>query len=135
MQVLANNMAAALRLFIGFFRQVIPLYVITLWLESILTTMSRLSSKLPPNGNEALGHDTRCIFSCTFNAWEMLISTNVWYVKNTCTNCHDNVYISILHLSRLELRCKLQQKLCDMAFTIIMAFSTRRMRFLVAHPG
>ena len=31
-QVLANNMAAALRLFMGFFREVIPLYVITLCL-------------------------------------------------------------------------------------------------------
>ena len=33
-QVLANNMAAALRLFMGFFRKVIPLYAITLCLEA-----------------------------------------------------------------------------------------------------
>ena len=33
--------------------------------------------------------------------------TNVWYVKNLLANCEGNMYLPILHLSRVELRCKL----------------------------
>ena len=37
--------------------------------------------------------------------------TNVWCVKNIMANCHGNMYLPILHLSRVELHCKLQEKL------------------------
>ena len=36
---------------------------------------------------------------------------NVWYVKNVLANCDRNMYLPILHLPRVELRCKLQEKL------------------------
>ena len=36
--------------------------------------------------------------------------TNIWYVKNTM-NCDENMYWVILHLPRVELHCKLQEKL------------------------
>ena len=37
--------------------------------------------------------------------------TNVWYVKDIMANCGENMYLPILHLSRVELHCKLQEKL------------------------
>ena len=37
--------------------------------------------------------------------------TNVWYVKNILANCDGNMYLPILHLPRVELHCKLQEKL------------------------
>ena len=37
--------------------------------------------------------------------------TNVWYVKNILANCDGNLYLPILHLQRVELHCKLQEKL------------------------
>ena len=37
--------------------------------------------------------------------------TNVGYVKNILANCDENMYFTILHLSRVELHCKLQEKL------------------------
>ena len=37
--------------------------------------------------------------------------TNVWYVKNILANCDRNLYLPILHLLRVELHCKLQEKL------------------------
>ena len=37
--------------------------------------------------------------------------TNVWYVKNILANCDGNLYLPILHLQRVELRCKLQERL------------------------
>ena len=37
--------------------------------------------------------------------------TNVWYVKNILANCDGNLYLLILHLLRVELHCKLQEKL------------------------
>ena len=36
---------------------------------------------------------------------------NVWYVKNILANCGVNIYLPILHLPRVELHCKLQEKL------------------------
>ena len=36
---------------------------------------------------------------------------NVWYVKNILANSDGNMYFPILHLPRVELRCKLQEKL------------------------
>ena len=46
--------------------------------------------------------------------------TNVWYVKNTLANCDGNLYLPILHLPRVELHCKLQEKFasCDRAFNL-----------------
>ena len=37
--------------------------------------------------------------------------TNVWYIKNILANCDGNMYLPILHLPRVELHCKLQEKL------------------------
>ena len=37
--------------------------------------------------------------------------TNVWYVKNILANCDGSLYLPILHLPRVELHCKLQEKL------------------------
>ena len=37
--------------------------------------------------------------------------TNVWYVKNILANCDGNLYLPILHLPRVELHCKLREKL------------------------
>ena len=36
---------------------------------------------------------------------------NVWYVKIILANCDGNLYLSILRLPRVELDCKLQEKL------------------------
>ena len=37
--------------------------------------------------------------------------TNVCYVKNMLANCDGNLYLPISHLPRVELPCKLQEKL------------------------
>ena len=37
--------------------------------------------------------------------------TNVWYVKNILANCDGNMYLPILDLLRVELHCKLREKL------------------------
>ena len=37
--------------------------------------------------------------------------TNVWYVNNILANCDGNLYLPILCLPRVELHCKLQEKL------------------------
>ena len=37
--------------------------------------------------------------------------TNVWCVKNILANCDGNLCLPILHLPRVELHCKLQEKL------------------------
>ena len=37
--------------------------------------------------------------------------TNLWYVKNILANCDGNMYLPILHLLKVELHCKLQEKL------------------------
>ena len=37
--------------------------------------------------------------------------TNVLYVENIVANCDGNMYLPILHLPRVELHCKLHEKL------------------------
>ena len=37
--------------------------------------------------------------------------TSVWCVKNILANCDGNMYLPVLHLPRVELHCKLQEKL------------------------
>ena len=37
--------------------------------------------------------------------------TNVWYVKYILANCDGNMYLPILQLPRVELHCKLHEKL------------------------
>ena len=39
--------------------------------------------------------------------------TNVWYVKNILANCDGNLFLPILHLPKVELHCKLQEKLYE----------------------
>jgi hypothetical protein len=36
---------------------------------------------------------------------------NVQYVEKTSAECDEDSYLAILHLSRVELHCKLQEKL------------------------
>ena len=61
------------------------------------------------------GPVTRCNFSCNLQRNSPLkrckFVTNVWYVKNILANCDGNLYLPILHLSRVELHCKLQKKI------------------------
>ena len=61
---------------------------------------------------KALSH---CNFSCNLQRNSALkkckLVTNVWYVKNILANCDGNLYLPILHLPRVELHCKLQEKL------------------------
>ena len=58
---------------------------------------------------------TRCNFSCNLQRNPTpkgcKFVTNVWYVKNTLANCDGNMYLPILHLRRVELHCKLHEKL------------------------
>ena len=41
----------------------------------------------------------------------MLISEECLYVKNILAKCNEDAYLPILHLPRVELRCKLQELL------------------------
>ena len=46
---------------------------------------------------------------------------NFRYVEKTSAECNENSYLAILHLSRVELHCKLQEKLhrVNMAFNLM----------------
>ena len=61
------------------------------------------------------GSVTRCNFSCNLQHNSTLkrckFVTNVWYVKKILANCDENLCLPILHLLRVELHCKLQEKL------------------------
>ena len=61
------------------------------------------------------GPVTRCNFSCNLQRNSTLkgckFVTNVCYVKNISANCDGNTYLPILHLPRVELHCKLHEKL------------------------
>ena len=61
------------------------------------------------------GPVTRCNFSCNLQRNSTLkrckFVTNVWCVKNILANCDGNLCLPILHLPRVELHCKLQEKL------------------------
>ena len=67
--------------------------------------------------------DTRCKFSCNLQRNSTLkrckFVTNVWYVKNVLANCDGNMYLPILHLPRVELQCKLQEKLHRMTGPLV----------------
>ena len=58
---------------------------------------------------------TRCNFPCNLQRNSTPKSckfvTNVWYAKNILANCDGNMYLPILYLPRVELHCKLQEKL------------------------
>ena len=58
---------------------------------------------------------TRCNFSCKLQRNSTLkrckFVINVWYVKYILANCAGNLYLPILHLPKVELHCKLQEKL------------------------
>ena len=46
---------------------------------------------------------------------------NVRYVKtNTLANCNENVYLPISRLSRVQLRCKLQDMRVTLAFKLML---------------
>ena len=36
---------------------------------------------------------------------------HVWYVENILASCNGNLHLPILHLPRVELHCKLREKL------------------------
>jgi hypothetical protein len=56
---------------------------------------------------------------------------NFRYVEKTSAECNEDSYLAILHLSRVELHCKLQEKLppCNMAFSQFMHVDS------TAHPN
>ena len=58
--------------------------------------------------------------------------TNVWYVKNILANCDGNMYLPILHLPKVELHCKLQEKLHCVAGPLEMS-NERRFLKKVSH--
>ena len=61
---------------------------------------------------KALSHGAiTCNFQRNFTLKRCKFVTNVWYVKNTLANYDGNLYLPILHLPRVELHCKLQEKL------------------------
>ena len=57
---------------------------------------------------KALSHGA---ITCNFTLKRCKFVTNVRYVKNTLANCDGDLYLPILHLPRVELHCKLQEKL------------------------
>ena len=61
------------------------------------------------------GSVARCNLSCNLQRNSTLkrckFVANVWYVKNILANYDGNMYLPILHLPRVELHCKLQEKL------------------------
>ena len=58
---------------------------------------------------------TLCNLSCNLQRNSTLkrckFVTNVWYVKNILANRDGNLYMPILHLPKVELHYKLQEKL------------------------
>ena len=46
-----------------------------------------------------------------FIAMQTYKELNFQYVEKTSAECNENSYLAILHLSRVELHCKLQEKL------------------------
>ena len=52
-----------------------------------------------------------CNLQCNSTPKRCKFVTNVWYVKNISANCDGNMYLPILHLSSVELHCKLQEEL------------------------
>ena len=67
------------------------------------------------NPNDSKGPVTRYNFSCNMQRSSIpkrcKFVTNVWYVKNILANCDGNMNLPILHLPRVQLHCKLQEKL------------------------
>ena len=58
--------------------------------------------------------------------------TNVLYVKNTLANCDENVYLPILHLPKVELHCKLQEKLHRVTGPLIPGLALQNLPLLYA---
>jgi hypothetical protein len=53
----------------------------------------------------------------------MLISESVKnfrYVEKTSAECNEDSYLAILHLSRVELHCKLQEKLHRVTWPLVL---------------
>ena len=48
---------------------------------------------------------------------------NFRYVEKTSAECNENSYLAILHLSRVELHCKLQEKLHRVTWPLGTLFS------------
>ena len=47
---------------------------------------------------------------------------NFRYVEKTSAECNEDSYLVILHLSRVELHCKLQEKLHRVTWPLVMRF-------------
>ena len=48
---------------------------------------------------------------------------NFRYVEETSAECNEDSYLAILHLSRVELHCKLQEKLHRVTWPLLAAES------------
>ena len=46
---------------------------------------------------------------------------NFQYVEKTSAECNEDSYLAILHLSREELHCKLQEKLHRVTWPLVLA--------------
>ena len=47
---------------------------------------------------------------------------NFRYVQKTSAECNEDSYLAILHLSRVELHCKLQEKLHRVTWPLYILF-------------
>ena len=47
---------------------------------------------------------------------------NFRYVEKTSAECNEDSYLAILHLSRVELHCKLQEKLHRVTWPLVLTF-------------
>jgi hypothetical protein len=77
-----------------------------------------LTAKSKNKHSLSKGHVTRCNFSCnlrcnsTRERCQLVKSVkNFRYVEKTSAECNEDSYLVILHLSRVELHCKLRGKL------------------------
>jgi hypothetical protein len=78
----------------------------------------KIAPKLAAKNCKCKGHVTPCNFSCnlqcnsTLERCQLVKSVkNFRYVEKTSAECNEDSYLVILHLSRVELHCKLQEKL------------------------
>ena len=53
---------------------------------------------------------------------------NFRYVQKTSAECNEDSYLAILHLSRVELHCKLQEKLHRVTWPLVQKAGYRLLR-------
>ena len=74
-----------------------------------------------------------CNLQCNSTLKRCKFVTNVWYVKNILANCDGNMYLPILHLPRVELHCKLHEKLhCVTRPSVVLFIQTKKVSSFAA---